>query len=319
MSKTQPLLSICIPTYNRSQYLKKAVESIICQPEFINTDEVEIIICDNCSEDDTKDVGLQLQALHPSKILYHRNEINIHGANFEKALSLGNGVYLKLNNDTLINKKNSLKIILELAIKTKNTTNLLFFANGNAATKNEIVECRDFDEFVKEASYWTTWIGAFCLSKKDFENFENFNQNLHLFLSQTDVLFRLINSKKKKVFISNTTIFESVEPKKKGGYDILDVFLENYIGLLTKEMQNGNLSAATLKLEKRKLLFKFLLPLLRGIKIDGADSNFSAKNPVTRIFKYYKNAPSDFIRFYGAYTKIRFISTYKRVHAPVIK
>ena len=48
----KPLLSICIPTYNRSKYLKNSIESIICQQEFLDG-KVEIVISDNASEDDT--------------------------------------------------------------------------------------------------------------------------------------------------------------------------------------------------------------------------------------------------------------------------
>lgn len=49
----QPLLSICIPTYNRSQYLKETIDSIIGQEEF-KSENVEIVISDNCSTDDTE-------------------------------------------------------------------------------------------------------------------------------------------------------------------------------------------------------------------------------------------------------------------------
>ena len=42
----QPLVSICIPTYNRAECLKETIESIICQPEFLEG-KVEIVVSDN--------------------------------------------------------------------------------------------------------------------------------------------------------------------------------------------------------------------------------------------------------------------------------
>ncbi|RYZ98014.1 MAG: glycosyltransferase, partial [Sphingobacteriaceae bacterium] len=72
-------LSICIPTYNRSNNLRETIESIITQPEFNGTDEVEIVIADNCSTDDTETVANEYTAKYPSKIKYNRNSENILG------------------------------------------------------------------------------------------------------------------------------------------------------------------------------------------------------------------------------------------------
>lgn len=92
----KPLLSICIPTFNRFHLLKETIESIICPPEFRNTHDVEIVISDNASIDDTSDVCNYYLDLFPFKFKYNRNEINIFDSNFENFLSLGNGEYLKL-------------------------------------------------------------------------------------------------------------------------------------------------------------------------------------------------------------------------------
>lgn len=48
MEEKKPLLSICIPTYNRAEYLEKSLESIIRQSEF-HSDDVDVVISDNCS------------------------------------------------------------------------------------------------------------------------------------------------------------------------------------------------------------------------------------------------------------------------------
>jgi glycosyltransferase involved in cell wall biosynthesis len=48
------ILSICIPTYNRSIYLSACLRSIFNQTDLI--DSVEVVVSDNCSTDDTADV-----------------------------------------------------------------------------------------------------------------------------------------------------------------------------------------------------------------------------------------------------------------------
>jgi glycosyltransferase involved in cell wall biosynthesis len=48
-------LSVLIPTYNRSKILHNAIESISCQIEhFCLQGDVDIIVCNDCSPDDTK-------------------------------------------------------------------------------------------------------------------------------------------------------------------------------------------------------------------------------------------------------------------------
>ena len=45
-------ITVGIPTYNRSNYLKETLESVLTQ----SWDDLEIIVSDNASEDNTKDV-----------------------------------------------------------------------------------------------------------------------------------------------------------------------------------------------------------------------------------------------------------------------
>lgn len=84
-----PLVSICIPTYNRAEKLERAVRSA----QNSTYENIEIIISDNASSDHTETVCKRL-ASTDSRILYFRNESNIGAAkNFEYARSRANGKY----------------------------------------------------------------------------------------------------------------------------------------------------------------------------------------------------------------------------------
>ena len=76
----KPILSVCIPTYNRAEYLKLTIESIISQKEFLDED-VELVICDNASDDNTDEVVLQYSKKYRN-IIYVKNEKNINNDNF---------------------------------------------------------------------------------------------------------------------------------------------------------------------------------------------------------------------------------------------
>ena len=73
----KPILSICIPTYNRSNCLKDCLDSIVVQ--FEDKDicrQVEIVISDNASTDDTRAVVTMFQERFDN-IKYFRNSENL--------------------------------------------------------------------------------------------------------------------------------------------------------------------------------------------------------------------------------------------------
>jgi glycosyltransferase involved in cell wall biosynthesis len=69
-----PKVSVCIPTYNRSQLLPQAIQSVLAQTE----PDFELIICDDGSTDDT---ALQMAQYNDSRIHYIRHPHNIGKSN----------------------------------------------------------------------------------------------------------------------------------------------------------------------------------------------------------------------------------------------
>lgn len=66
-----PDISVVIPTFNRADMLAKAVESVLAQTDV----DLEIIISDNCSEDNTQAVVANF--LHDPRVRYFRNDHNL--------------------------------------------------------------------------------------------------------------------------------------------------------------------------------------------------------------------------------------------------
>ena len=58
-----PLLSICIPTYNRAEYLEKSLDSLVNQENF---SQIEVVISDNASTDATSDVCRKFTERYPN-------------------------------------------------------------------------------------------------------------------------------------------------------------------------------------------------------------------------------------------------------------
>ena len=95
----EKLLSIAIPTYNRSKYLREELENII--PQLIPYKaEVEIAISDNASTDNTGEVVAELSRKYDFPILYKHLETNIYFEdNFESAVNLTSGKYVQMAGD----------------------------------------------------------------------------------------------------------------------------------------------------------------------------------------------------------------------------
>jgi glycosyltransferase involved in cell wall biosynthesis len=90
-SSTRPLVSIGLPVYNGANYLRKAVETILEQ----SYENLELIISDNASTDDTADICRDLAA-GDARIRVSRNAQNVGAAgNYNMVFHAARGKYFK--------------------------------------------------------------------------------------------------------------------------------------------------------------------------------------------------------------------------------
>jgi len=95
-------VSICIPQYNRIEFLLKSL-SIIANQSYAN---IEIVISDDASSDHTEDAIKDFKSTYKYPILYHRFDSNQgYDRNLRKSIELASGDYCFVlgNDDTLFN------------------------------------------------------------------------------------------------------------------------------------------------------------------------------------------------------------------------
>ncbi|NCD70746.1 glycosyltransferase [Mucilaginibacter sp. R11] len=269
--------------------LAETIESIINEQEFLDTDEIEIVVSDNCSSDNTTDVMCSYLEKYPNKIKYNRNKENIISYNFEKVLSLGSGAILKLNNDTLPLKKGSLGTMLTITKYCVENNLIPFFLNERlpGAENRKILDNKV--SFISAISFWCTWVGAFSISKKAFDNLTSFSKAAALNLTQVDVQMQLLN-KGHRYLLVNDHLSLSVAPPQKGGYDLTEIFITNYFSLLDEYFITDDEIKASAK-EKNRTLYKFLLPFFLDIYKSAQNKDqvfvFSNHNYKERIKKEF--------------------------------
>lgn len=294
---TQPILSICIPTYNRDSLLWKTLNSITTQRIFLDTDEVEIVISNNASTDATELVCQEFIKKHPDKIKYFKQETGIFpDRNILFVMQHGSGKFLKLNNDTCYINENCLE---QMVADIKNADNsgakAVFFANG-FAKRNELTD--NFNSFLRNVSYFVTWIGGHCYKKDFIDTLEDIDRCIDLKLNQVDIIGRIFE-KKSSIYISNNVYQTGLYQEKKGGYNGIKVFAYNYFLILERFKNEGLISNKIWNRERRKVLFKQILnenyvEFNKNYKVDEGEEGFF------KYMKYYWFSPM----LYFAYLKI---------------
>lgn len=89
--KQEPLVSICIPTFNGGKFIHRALESLIHQ----SYKNMEIIVADDASTDNTGEV-VRYYASRDKRIVYFRNDTNLGGMkNLFKAIDVATGAYIQ--------------------------------------------------------------------------------------------------------------------------------------------------------------------------------------------------------------------------------
>lgn len=87
------LVSVVIPTYNRAEFLREAIASVLAQAY----QNFELLILDNCSPDHTSEV---VASFKDHRIKYLRHQCNIHSlANWSYGVYWAKGEYLSILGD----------------------------------------------------------------------------------------------------------------------------------------------------------------------------------------------------------------------------
>jgi glycosyltransferase involved in cell wall biosynthesis len=104
-------ISVALCTYNGENFLEKQLDSILNQTVPVN----EIVVCDDCSKDNTISILEKYSVKYPNLFKIYKNEQNLRSnKNFEKAIKLTSGDYIFLSDQDDIWKTNKVESILNV-------------------------------------------------------------------------------------------------------------------------------------------------------------------------------------------------------------
>jgi len=214
------LLSIFIPTYNRANLLAETLESIVSQ---ISNNFIEIVISDNGSTDNTKEI-VDLYRQKYKNIRYYKNEPSIHmDLNHLKVLEYVDTKYCLMLGDDDVLVAEGYERIIE-SIENDNYDFIVLSSENDSNIKFDNVELSNkkaaFLQYWKDLPYGTVIINVMLAKKIDVQKYVD---TYHAYSALAWESFACSESNNKILVIKKPTIRLGIVIKtwKKETIDIL--------------------------------------------------------------------------------------------------
>ena len=318
----KPLLSICIPTYNRDKFLDEAIESVISQITKDIKDKVELCISDNASTDNTDKVIEKWKLRSPINIIYHKNKDNL-GAdrNYLKVIEIANGEYCWfLGSDDRI-ENDGLKYVLTMIENYMDIDIFILYRRGynftfsnpiklNFDPLSSLNENKIFDPVLElgNYAYMIGYISVLCFRRnlwKKIENCEEFIGSAYVHVCK---ILSMIKSGAKVMFLKRPVV---------GWRSENDSFLQaNYYKRLKLDIE-GYSSIASFVFGKNSNEFKSLInniisTLFNPFRISATVARINFKERIKLLYLMFKYGYYKSFKFY--YFTFPFFFVPKHLH-----
>ncbi len=154
-SKNKTLISVIIPSYNRADTVGQTIDSILAQK--VDAD-IEIVIGDDCSTDNAREVLLKYKEQHPDviRLLFHEQNMGL-GANWATCVKACQGKYIcNCDNDDYWHNEHKLQIQLDYMESHPECNICITNHRTHNRTTGEIKECKAYinrELDIQEAMY----------------------------------------------------------------------------------------------------------------------------------------------------------------------
>ena len=248
MSDTKPLLSICLPTNGAVQFVTKVLDSIYAQ-EDADKSKYEVFITDN-GQDSQLEAALQPYIKHGNLRYLKTNDKGF--LNLITCLKLGRGLFCKMLNHRSVLIPGSIQAWIEMVEQYKQTQPVIY-CTDHCLKGDDVIECHNFDTFIRKMSYFSSWSAGIGVWDKDKQILDKIECN-EMF-PNASLLFEMRHDG--EYVIWNKKYQNMMEESTKGGYNIFHTFGVVYLDLLRDLENRGRITGATFSSVKNDLR-KFL-------------------------------------------------------------
>jgi len=251
----KPILSICIPTWNRAKFLEQSLIRFTEQIDGVDSSELELYVSDNCSDDSTPEVVNKYIA-KGLPITYNRNESNLGAAgNFVKCMQWASGKYILLLGDDDILKQGALKYILDI-LRGKDYG--LIHLKQCIKNEGEPVVYTDLEEYFKKISYWFTFMSG-CIFRKDIVEYIDAEKYIGTHLLQMPYYLTSATKGKENLLVNRQILEAGLDSSSNGGYNFYEVFVKNYLNIWHEFVDNGSITEPCYEYLKKDIYVNFII------------------------------------------------------------
>ena len=237
------VLSIVIPTYNRSFSLRYTLLSIF--NGFDNfPEEIEVIILDNASPDNTKDIVSEFSENFPITYFCRPENIGMDG-NIASCFDTASGKYLWVLGDDEILYQGTIDFVLNFCIQEE--FGILYLeSNGFKIGQEDLtlqsiispkldIQPLNSEDMFRQTNVFLTFISGNIVNKKIIKNvFPQFDAStdMNTFLPQMAWIYSALKAIDKHFYVSNFMV--GALNGNTGGYKLIEVFGINLINITKK-------------------------------------------------------------------------------------
>lgn len=290
------LLSICIPTFNRRDYLDRLLANIEKQLNSYHLhDKVEVLVSDNCSGDDTTSIAEK----YKSFIKYQRNETNIGpDANFLSLFGLAQGEYIWLPGDDDEFRADTVNFIVNEIERTR--FDFLYLRTAGPLLDDASRQSEQLSnlELLKKVNIFTTFMTSQVI-RADLikEQVEAARVHLGSFMAYYKIFLEAL-WRSRKCFISESKEI-SANDDNTGNYLFYKVWGQSVFDVLSASPFGTNKQLTSLM--KLRMFFSLLLPITYKLRQGNKGFYFLAENPQESMSKYFNG--TFFSVVFSLYTK----------------
>lgn len=289
LMQDHPILTIGIPTFNRSRYFRKCISNLY--KHVGDMPWVEIFVSNNDSTDDTEEIASQY--LHHKNFRYYKQPVNIVGKNFDYLYENAKGDFVVACGDddyyspeAILNLLETICMypeatVIELSWPAKHTPAAMIPGNG-------------IDEFLVKCTQLYTCVSCIVFNQKKYMDIEVKDRFSHTHLNQCYVQLEML--RKSPMFVrllSDNFLLGSGEAaqgrqiKPNARAPFCDIFVREYYPILDYFLDKGLSRKAY---EEEKLLnLRKILYWLDSIKVLGDEIQWRIDDDLEALMEEFYN------------------------------
>lgn len=284
---SQSVLSLCIPIYNRRDFLEKMLARFLEDQDLFET-KISLFISDNCSQDD---LGACCQKYQQQglRMEYHRNEVNIGpDPNFEQCFRHATGKYVWLLGSDDIPVRGFLRRLIGY-MEDADDYGLVHLSMQK---KDKEFTCyQTSDDMAVAVNYWITFMSANIIRTVSLKSIDLSDYRQSNMIQVPAYLNACCSCQKNAVVYLPKFFEEGSDAANNGGYNVYKVFVTNLYGIFESFVRKGLLSKQAfnkiIRIEFRQFLSGFIVDQL----ILRKKSNFNTDGGWQSLRKYYVTKP----------------------------